>query len=58
LIYAASARQVSDVWVAGRRVLENGELTTLDVGGTMQAAAEWQQKLQDFASSKATGTGR
>ena len=31
VIYAASRRQVSDVWVAGRRVLEAGQLTTIDL---------------------------
>ena len=30
LVYTASSRQVSDVWVAGERLLESGELTTID----------------------------
>ena len=30
IVYSASSRQVSDVWVAGQRLLKAGELTTLD----------------------------
>jgi len=32
LVYTASRDQVTDVWVAGRRLLANRELTTLDAG--------------------------
>ena len=45
LIYAASSRQVSDVWVAGQRVLDNGRLTTIDLDAVLQRAGEWQAKL-------------
>jgi 5-methylthioadenosine/S-adenosylhomocysteine deaminase len=45
LIYAASSRQVSDVWVAGRRVLEAGRLVTIDLGAVVDSAKEWQAKL-------------
>ena len=31
LIYSASSNKVSDVWVAGERLLESGSLTTIDV---------------------------
>ena len=41
VIYAASSSQVSDVWVAGRRLLENGTLTTLDEQRILNKAAEW-----------------
>ena len=30
LVYSASSRQVSDVWIAGQRLLESGALTTID----------------------------
>ena len=45
LIYAASSRQVSDVWIAGRRVLDGGVLTTVDLDGVMESAATWKDRL-------------
>jgi 5-methylthioadenosine/S-adenosylhomocysteine deaminase len=45
VVYAASSRQVSDVWVAGRRVLETGRLTTIDLEDILQRADHWRLKL-------------
>jgi len=45
LIYAASSRQVSDVWVAGQRVLDNGDLVTIDLDDVVDSARKWQAKL-------------
>ena len=45
LIYAASRRQVSDVWVAGRRLLDSGELTTIDLDEVLASARKWQARL-------------
>jgi len=45
LVYAASSRQVSDVWVAGRRVLDSGRLTTIDLGKVLSRADAWRMKL-------------
>ena len=45
VVYAASSRQVSDVWVAGRRVLETGRLTTIDLEDILQRADQWRLKL-------------
>lgn len=45
LVYAASSRQVSDVWVAGRRVLDRGRLTTIDVEAVLARAGAWHSKL-------------
>ena len=45
LVYAASTRQVSDVWVAGRRVLEGGQLTTINIDDVLRQAQQWQLKL-------------
>ena len=45
LVYAASARQISDVWVAGRRVVRRGELTTLDTREVIHKANEWRDRL-------------
>ena len=48
IIYAASRSQVSDAWVAGRRLLNSGELATIDEVGVMKSAASWQQTLATF----------
>ena len=45
IVYAASRHQVSDVWIAGRRVLNKRQLTTLDLNELRQRAAIWQQRL-------------
>ena len=53
LIYAASGRQFTDVWVAGRRVLRDGELTTIDIGEVLTSAAHWRARLS--ASKEKSG---
>jgi 5-methylthioadenosine/S-adenosylhomocysteine deaminase len=48
VIYAASRRQVSDVWVAGRRVLDCGQLTSIDLEETTSQARKWASRLRAF----------
>jgi len=45
VLYASSSRQVTDVWVAGRPVLEKGQLTTIDIDEVVARAAQWRSKL-------------
>lgn len=45
LVYAASRHQVTDVWVAGRALLRNRELITLDADEVCRKAAVWREKL-------------
>jgi len=45
LVYAASSRQVSDLWVAGQRVLDTGRLTTIDLDDVLDRARAWRSKL-------------
>jgi 5-methylthioadenosine/S-adenosylhomocysteine deaminase len=45
IVYAASRHQVSDVWVAGRRLLNRRELTTLDRDGITAKAVAWRERL-------------
>jgi 5-methylthioadenosine/S-adenosylhomocysteine deaminase len=45
LIYAASSRQFSDVWVSGKRLLRDGRLTTIDIGSVLEAAEQWRSKI-------------
>jgi len=47
LIYAASSRQFTDTWVAGRRLLDEGRLTSLDIDSVMQSTAQWQDKISN-----------
>jgi len=45
VVYAAARRQVSDVWVAGRRLLQQGELTTIDLAEVLDRAGAWRERL-------------
>ncbi|MFM8330630.1 MAG: TRZ/ATZ family hydrolase [Candidatus Methylumidiphilus sp.] len=45
IVYAASRHQVTDVWVAGRRLLRGRELTTLDCGDIAARAVAWRERL-------------
>ncbi|HAS51364.1 MAG TPA: TRZ/ATZ family hydrolase [Gammaproteobacteria bacterium] len=45
LVYAAGRHQVSDVWVAGRRLLADRQLTTLDVAEIVQRARGWREQI-------------
>ena len=46
IVYAAGREQVTDVWVAGKRLLHDRQLTTLDLEQVYRAANQWQKKLQ------------
>lgn len=45
LVYTNSGARVSDVWVAGRRLLHSGLLTTLNEGVLAAKARAWGQKI-------------
>ncbi|MDX1605287.1 MAG: TRZ/ATZ family hydrolase [Candidatus Competibacterales bacterium] len=45
LVYATARHQVSDVWVAGRRLLAAGEPTTLDAPAILARAREWGERI-------------
>lgn len=45
LVYACGREHVSDVWVAGRRVLEQRVLTTLDTRQLISTAQSWRDRL-------------
>lgn len=46
LVYAAGREQVTDVWVAGKRLLSDRTLTTLDAHEIKAKAAHWQGILK------------
>ena len=45
LVYAASRHDVSDVWIAGRPLLRNGEFTQLDVAAISETVTDWAQRI-------------
>jgi len=45
IVYAASRQQVTDVWVAGKRLLNQRQLTTINLVELMAKIAQWQQRL-------------
>ena len=45
IVYAASRQQVTDVWVAGKRLLKQRLLTTINLEDLKARIAEWQQRL-------------
>jgi 5-methylthioadenosine/S-adenosylhomocysteine deaminase len=48
IVYAATRDQVTDVWVAGRRLLHHRRLTTLDEPLLLNSAAAWRAKISRF----------
>lgn len=47
LVYCAGRQDVTDVWVAGRRVLQAGSLTTLNEQELLVRALRWQERLKE-----------
>jgi len=47
IVYAASRQQVTDVWVAGKRLLQQRQLTTLNLNELTDKVANWQQRLAE-----------
>ena len=45
LVNAAGREHVTDVWIAGQRIVDNGRLTTVDTAALMSRARAWQQRL-------------
>ena len=45
VVYVSGREHVSDVWVAGRRLLRSKQLTTLDESAIRQATTDWSVKI-------------
>jgi 5-methylthioadenosine/S-adenosylhomocysteine deaminase len=52
IVYAASRQQVTDVWVAGRRLLANRRLTRLDQDDIRRKAIAWRERLTEKTSAR------
>jgi 5-methylthioadenosine/S-adenosylhomocysteine deaminase len=48
LVYATRSDQVSDAWVGGRQLLDQGELTTIDRESIFRRSGEWRQRIAEF----------
>ncbi|KXJ42898.1 MAG: TRZ/ATZ family hydrolase [Cycloclasticus sp.] len=48
LIYSANRSQISDVWVAGKQLMQNHELTTINETNLLKKAQQWQGKISPF----------
>lgn len=53
LVYAANRSQVSDVWVAGRRLLHDRQLTQMNLPAVLEKAARWQTRIAAHAGNEA-----
>jgi 5-methylthioadenosine/S-adenosylhomocysteine deaminase len=48
LVYASRCDQVADVWIAGRRHLENGQFVHIDTDGLLARGNEWRDRMSDM----------
>ena len=48
LIYSASRSQISDVWVAGKRLMQDHKLITIDESALIEKIKRWQGKINPF----------
>ncbi len=48
LVYATGRDKVAHVWVAGHHVLNEGQLTTIDIEALRVKTREWNARIQDF----------
>ncbi len=46
IVYATGRQQVTDVWVAGKRLLKQRNLTTVDAEALKIKVTEWQKRLK------------
>lgn len=53
LVYSAGRQHVTDVWVAGERLLEDRRLTRLDTDAILATARRWQQRIGNPSAAAA-----
>ena len=47
IVYSANRQQVTDVWVSGKQLLKNRELTTMEYTKLMEKAKSWEVKIKN-----------
>jgi len=57
VIYAASSQQVTDTWVAGRRLLADGRLRTVDESAVLERAEAWAARLDATTPTEDSANG-
>jgi len=48
LVYATSRHQVSDVWIAGVRKVENGDVRGIDAASLREKARSWRDRIGSY----------
>ena len=48
LVYSANRSQISDVWVAGKQLMKNQKLTTIDIPSLLEKTTQWHKKVSPF----------
>jgi 5-methylthioadenosine/S-adenosylhomocysteine deaminase len=51
IVYAANASQISDVWVAGKHLLNQKHLTSLDEQDLLKAVQNWHKNFRETQAS-------
>ncbi len=46
LVYSSSRSQITDVWVGGKPLVKNGQLTTIDQAEIITHAKQWRDKMR------------
>ena len=54
VVYSASSQQVTDTWVAGRRLLADGGLAYLDEASILDRAERWRRTMDAETTGDAT----
>ena len=55
IVYAASARQFTDVWIGGDRILTDGAFARMDEIEVIASAKRWQEKIQPRLATPKVG---
>jgi len=45
IIYSGNRQQVTDVWIAGKQLLKERDLTTMEYGRLKEKAKSWEEKI-------------
>ena len=45
IVYATGRQQVTDVWIAGRRKLDQRELVDIDTAALVANARQWRERI-------------
>jgi len=52
IAYAVASSQVSDVWVAGEHLLQNRQLTRMDIVDVLRRAEDWRIRISSAAGER------